>query len=307
MVTRGALHLRNPGVAITTGNSYTVVAAVDSVYKAVTELGTKLNEATIAVVGATGAIGRSVTILLAEDVNRLLLIGNPARPEQSRKRLLKVAADTVRYLALLSAEGKRFAPGTIGEAMLTLGPVPSHKEEVEAFLPLATALEQAGHLVITTDTDAMLPLADLVVTATSSTEGLVTPHNLKYGAAVCDLSRPPNVSRAVKEARPDVLAIDGGVIAVPGLPEMNVQFGGFERGLAYACMAETMILGLDHHYEDTSIGTDLNLPMILRLRQLGAEQGFHLAQLRSFDRALSTEEWQGIMAARTRAFNIVAS
>lgn len=68
VVTRGALHLRNPGVAITTGNSYTVVAAVDSVYKAVTELGTKLNEATIAVVGATGAIGRSVTILLAEDV-----------------------------------------------------------------------------------------------------------------------------------------------------------------------------------------------------------------------------------------------
>ncbi|MDB4897222.1 MAG: putative class-III aminotransferase, partial [Firmicutes bacterium] len=307
VVTRGALHLRNPGVAITTGNSYTVVAAVDSIYKAVTELGTKLNEATIAVVGATGAIGRSTAILLAEDVNRLLLIGNPARPEQSRKRLVKVAADAVRYLAQLAAEGKEFGEGTIGEAMLALGPVPSHEEELEAFLPLAAALEESGQLVITTETDAMLPLADLVVTATSSTEDLVTPHNLKYGAAVCDLSRPPNVSRAVKEARPDVLAIDGGVIAVPGLPEMNVQFGGFERGLAYACMAETMILGLDHHYEDTSIGTDLNLPMILRVRQLGAAQGFHLAQLRSFDRALSTEEWQRIMAARTRAFNIVAS
>jgi acetylornithine/succinyldiaminopimelate/putrescine aminotransferase/predicted amino acid dehydrogenase len=306
VVTRGALHLRNPGVAITTGNSYTVVAAVDSVYKAVTDLGTNLNEAAIAVVGATGAIGRSVAILLAEEVSRLLLIGNPARPEQSRKRLLKVAADAVRYLAQLGAEGKCFAPGTIGEALLALGSLPSHEGDAEAFLPLVEELERSGHLAVTTDTDTILPHADLVVTATSSTEDLVTPENLKFGAAVCDLSRPPNVSRAVKEARPDVLAIDGGVIAVPGLPEMNCRFGGFERGLAFACMAETMILGLEQHYEDTSIGTDLNLPMILKLRQLGAQLGFRLAHLRSFDRALSPDEFGRILAARTRVLNTVA-
>lgn len=304
VVTRGGLHLRNPGVPITTGNSYTVVSAVDSVYKAVTELGTNLNEATIAVVGATGAIGRATAILLAEEVSRLLLIGNPARPEQSRKRLIKVAADVCRYLAQLAHDGKAFRMGTIGQAMVDLGPVPAPDADQEDFITLALALEEAGRLLITTDIDAMLPEADLVVTATSSVEDLVTPRNLKFGAAVCDLSRPPNVSRAVKEARPDVLVIDGGVVAVPGLPNLGWNFG-FEQGLAYACMAETMILGLSHHYEDTSIGTDLNLPMILQLRGDGEKLGFRLAQLRSFDRPLSQLEWDRIIQARSRVLNSV--
>ncbi|HWI60628.1 MAG TPA: aminotransferase class III-fold pyridoxal phosphate-dependent enzyme [Symbiobacteriaceae bacterium] len=299
VVTKGGLRLKDPGVAITTGNSYTVVAAVDSVYKAVTELGTRLSDATFAVVGATGSIGRSVSILMAEEIHRLMLIGNPERPEQSRKRLLKVAADVVQHLAAVHREGKAFTHGTIGAAMLRLGPVPAPDAEPAALEQVALALEAKGHLIITTDINAMLPQADLVVTATSSADEIITPQNLKFGAAVCDISRPPNVSRAVKDARPDVLVIDGGVVAVPGLPDFHWKFG-FEQGLAYACMCETMILGLLHHYEDTSIGTDLNMPMIRHLKKAGADLGFKLAQLRSFDRPLSAEEWERLARVRTQ-------
>ncbi|HWI52883.1 MAG TPA: aminotransferase class III-fold pyridoxal phosphate-dependent enzyme [Symbiobacteriaceae bacterium] len=302
VVTKGGLRLKDPGVAITTGNSYTVVAAVDSVYKAVTELGTSLREATFAVVGATGSIGRSVSILMSEEINRLMLIGNPERPEQSRKRLLKVAADAVQHLVAVYREGKEFASGTIGDALVDLGIMPAPDAEPAVFEKLALALEAKGHLIITTDIDAMLPEADLVVTATSTADAIITPSNLKFGAAVCDISRPPNVSRAVKDARPDVLVIDGGVVAVPGLPDFHWKFG-FEQGLAYACMCETMILGLLQHYEDTSIGTDLNMPMIRHLKKAGGELGFRLAQLRSFDRPLSSEEWERLGKARTRVLS----
>lgn len=299
VVTRGGLHLRNPGVAITTGNSYTVVSAVESIYKAVEELGTRLEESSIAVVGATGAIGRAVSMMLVESIERLILIGNPARPEMSRKRLLKVAADAVRLLATVHAEGKQFVPGTIGAALLTAtrGDLPNAQDESADWLPFVLQLEALGHLVISTEIDTFLPQADLVVTATSSTEDLVTPKNLKIGAAVCDLSRPPNVSRAVKEARPDVLVIDGGVVAVPGRPDLGWNFG-FEKGLAYACMAETMLLGLSQHYQDTSIGTDLNLETILWLRSQAERMGFELAQLRSFDRPFGREDWERLRAHR---------
>lgn len=303
VVTRGGLHLRNPGVPLTTGNSYTVVSAVEAMYLAVERLGTRLADAAFAVVGATGAIGRATSILLAEAVGRLVLIGNPARPEASRRRLLKVAGDIVAHLADLIREGHQFAPGTIGDRLQAMGPLPDAADAAAgpgAFEPLVLALEEAGALRITTDIDAALPEADLVLTATSSAEDLVTPENLKFGAAVCDISRPPNVSRAVREARPDVLVIDGGVVEVPGRPDLGWNFG-FEQGLAYACMAETMILGLMHHFRDTSIGTDLNLPMIRQIRQWAEELGFRLAQLRSFDRPLTEAEWAELMAARSRA------
>ena len=302
VVTRGGLSLKDVGVPLTTGNSYTVVSAVEAVYMAVERLGTRLPEATIAVVGATGSIGRATAILLAEGVGRLVLIGNPSHPDASRRRLLKVAGDAIAHLAGLAREGHRFAPGTIGHRLIALGPLPEEGAAPEAWQGLAGRLEEAGALAITTEIDAALPSADLVVTATSSAEDLVTPANLKFGAAVCDISRPPNVSRAVKDARPDVLVIDGGVVEVPGRPDLGWYFG-FERGLAYACMAETMILGLMHHYEDTSLGTDLNLPMIRQLRHWAGELGFRLAQLRSFDRPLSEAEWAELMAARSRVLS----
>lgn len=298
VVTRAGLYLKDAGVAITTGNSYTVAAAVDSIYKAVTELGTSLPQATIAVVGATGSIGRATAVMVAEDVGRLILIGNPERPEQARKRLLKVGADVVRYLGLAARQGKEFAPGTIGAALAALG-LPPADAGAPDLAALAQVLEAEGYLVVTTDINAYLPQADLVVTATSSISDLVTPENLKFGAAVCDLSRPPNVSRAVKDARPDVLVIDGGVIEVPGRPDLGWDFG-FEPGLAYACMSETMMLALEHRYEDTSIGTDLNEDFILELRGVAERQGFRLAQFRSFDRPLSDPDWQRLMAARAR-------
>mgnify|MGYP001190138730 CR=1 FL=1 len=361
VVTRGGLHLRDAGVALTTGNSFTVVAAVEAIAEASRRLGFPLAHGTVAVVGATGAIGRATALLLAPEVRRLLLIGNPARAEQSRRRLLRVAADLARHVVALagsrrstaatstaggdergpaggptarqlgrldgpagSSKGQDGLPGAAGagstarpgavappslvghtlgplaQALLDFGGWPDPEEPVEAFIPRVEAWLAAGRcpLVITTDLDAMLPQADVVVTATSSTAHLVTPGNVKFGAVVCDLSRPPNVSREVRDARPDVLVIDGGVIEVPGRPSMGWNFG-FERGLVYACMAETMMLALDHHYQHTSLGADLNLETILWLRELARKHGFRLAELRSFDRPLQAEAWERVLAARS--------
>ncbi len=103
--------------------------------------------------------------------------------------------------------------------------------------------------------DGALREAQMVVIATSSAEEFITPEMLRHGAVVCDMSRPPNVSRRVEVERPDVLVLDGGVIEVPGKPWFGWDFG-YEQGLAYACMSETMMLALERDYRDTSLGTD---------------------------------------------------
>ncbi len=62
-------------IPVTTGDSYTVAVAVDSVRAAAAQLGIAPATATAAVVGATGAIGAAAAELIARAVRRLWLIG----------------------------------------------------------------------------------------------------------------------------------------------------------------------------------------------------------------------------------------
>jgi predicted amino acid dehydrogenase len=137
-----------------------------------------------------------------------------------------------------------------------------------------------------------------VVTATSSVSELVKPGNVKFGAVICDLSRPANVSREIKRRRPDVLVIDGGVVEVWNRPDLGWEFG-FEKGLGYACMGETMLLALEGHLEHTSIGSNMPLETLTMIRGLAEKHGFSVADLRSFDKPLTQKDWQRVIASRS--------
>src|SRR5215468_4143309 len=60
---------------VTTGDSYTIMIAVEAVRKAADVMDIPLAGATAAVVGATGAIGSVCAQMLADDVAELILVG----------------------------------------------------------------------------------------------------------------------------------------------------------------------------------------------------------------------------------------
>jgi predicted amino acid dehydrogenase len=66
---------RELDVPVTTGDSYTVFIAVESIRKAAAIMDIPLSGATAAIVGATGSIGQVCAELLANDVGELYLIG----------------------------------------------------------------------------------------------------------------------------------------------------------------------------------------------------------------------------------------
>jgi fatty aldehyde-generating acyl-ACP reductase len=66
---------RELDIPVTTGDSYTVFIAVESIRRAADMMGIPLSGATAAIVGATGSIGRVCAELLANDVGELYLIG----------------------------------------------------------------------------------------------------------------------------------------------------------------------------------------------------------------------------------------
>lgn len=297
VVSRGGTLLQGKFLPITTGNSYTVVSGAEAVKLAANRFSMNMAEESLAVIGATGSIGRTLAILLSDEIKRIILVGNARHPQASSRRLRRVGASICRHLASQAKGGWTPARFSLAERILEMT-LPTVDSPLEDWLPVAADIEEEGLLVITTDIAHALPQARLIITATNSVDDLINPMWLPKGAIICDISKPSNVRPSLNQIRPDVLVIDGGVVAVPGRPSLGWNFG-FEPGLAYACMAETMMLALEHHYTDMSLGTDLPLDNLIYLRQLAAKHGFELAQLRSFDFPLSEEQWRRVAAARS--------
>ncbi|MEJ2707120.1 MAG: hypothetical protein P8074_05850 [Anaerolineales bacterium] len=76
-------------IPVTTGDSYTIAVALQALRKAAGVMGIHMPQATAAVVGATGAIGRVCADILAREVAELHLVGKrqPALAELQRELL----------------------------------------------------------------------------------------------------------------------------------------------------------------------------------------------------------------------------
>ncbi|MFZ5596516.1 MAG: aminotransferase class III-fold pyridoxal phosphate-dependent enzyme [Bacillota bacterium] len=301
VVSRSGTLLQGRYLPLTTGNSYTVVCGAEAVKLAARIIPVDLSRTTAAVIGATGSIGRTLAILLSEEMNSIVLVGNSRHPQASSRRLRHVGADICLHLAKLLHQGWSPPGSSLGTilARMALPPLDAPPEE---WLPAAESLEREGRLVITTDLSRALPEAGVVITATSSVDDLINPMWVSPGAIICDISRPSNVRPTLRQIRPDVLVIDGGVVAVPGRPSLGWDFG-FEPGLVYACMAETMLLSLEQQYRDISLGSYLSLDDIVYLRGLAVKHGFNLAQLRSFGQPLGKKDLEHIARAGKRTVN----
>lgn len=62
-------------IPVTTGDSYTVVIAVEAVEEAAKMMEIDIEQATVAVVGATGTVGKTCAQMLAYDCRELILVG----------------------------------------------------------------------------------------------------------------------------------------------------------------------------------------------------------------------------------------
>ncbi len=228
-------------IAVTTGNSYTVATAIEGTLRACALLDMDVRKAKLAVVGATGSIGKTCAVVLGREFGNTLLVGRDL--ERTR-----AVAETI--------------PGSKA----------------------------------TTDI-AEIRDADAVVTVTSSDAEVIMPNHLKPGCVVCDVARPRDVSVRVAKERPDVLVIEGGVVAVPGKVDFGMDFG-FPPKTAYACMSETMMLALDGRPENFTLGKDVSVAQVDETQALAAKHGFKLSGFRSFEHAVADEDIQRARIAR---------
>lgn len=148
--------------------------------------------------------------------------------------------------------------------------------------------------LVSSNVEAAVKRADVIVAVTSSTQEIIRPEWLKKGAVVCDVARPRNISHSLGALRNDVLIYDGGLVKMPCEAELGFNFG-LPRGLTYACMAETMLLALEKEYTSFTLGRSIRVAQIHKINKLAAKHGFSLAALRSFEQTLPQEKIDALL------------
>lgn len=70
---KGISIAREMDIPVTTGNSYTVAIAIEGIKLAAEKMGHSLEDSTMTIIGATGSIGRAVSLILSKDVKNIIL------------------------------------------------------------------------------------------------------------------------------------------------------------------------------------------------------------------------------------------
>jgi len=307
VVTRGGKAVQGRGIAITSGNSFTTLMAMEALIAGAEKMHIDLNQARGAVIGATGSIGRACALMLSEQISQITLLGNPQRPTSSNLRLNTLLCDLFTYAH------QRMVSGQIGglSAWLNDCLILLEKQDNSMAQKLASALREGKdlskdlmteicnylHLEVPVHTsilvDETLPECDMIVAASNSPDYIVYPHHLKPGAVICDVARPTDISPRVFDERDDVLILEGGLVQYP----CDIAFGpnmGYRDGINLACLSETVLLALEGDYNDYSIGTKMPLETIHYLRSLGEKHGFSLAGLKMNNREITNREIEAI-------------
>lgn len=86
---------KNLNIAVTSGNSYTVATALEGTRKAASLMGRKLEDSTVAVIGATGSIGACCARILAREAGTLLLAARRTEPLEELAQELQSSSRAV--------------------------------------------------------------------------------------------------------------------------------------------------------------------------------------------------------------------
>ncbi len=210
---------------------------------------------------------------------------------------LWAAADAVRRMGLINVErGKKLkaktmvvgATGAIGSVccrLLAMAFTDLYMIDVRHSKLLAlkeSILDETPdtNIEISTRADKYLTDMDVIVTATSAGGGksVIDIMKVKPGCVITDVARPLDLSAEDVAKRPDVLVIESDEILLPG-DNVEMKDIGLPPKVAYACLAETIVLALEGRYEIFTIGRDIEWQKVKEIYKLGLKHGMRLAAI----------------------------
>jgi len=202
-------------------------------------------------------------------VLKLGLVPKPKRGEKVKMKAMVVGATgaigsvCARLLAMVADEVYMVSPETA--KLLAL------KESILAETPDAK-------LFLSARADKDVAGMDMIVTATSGAgKKILDIMRVKPGCVITDVARPLDLPPDEVAKRPDVLVIESGEILLPG--KVSMKNIGLPRNVAYACLAETIVLALEGRFENFTVGRSIEWEKVREIYRLGRKHGMKLAAI----------------------------
>ncbi|MBT7693550.1 MAG: hypothetical protein HN750_16265, partial [Gemmatimonadales bacterium] len=268
-------------VGITSGNAMTVAMGVEALIRTAKDVKIDLSTARLGALGATGNICSLYAQMMAELVPKIALIGRPHMESRLRRVAGEVYFET--YKVVRRAGDKKLRGlAKVLQGTETFKQVLSAEADLDR---IGTSIynwisnEMGDDAPITIHSDPSgLKDCNLIVAASSFPGPVIFPQHLGPGPRViCDLALPEDTSPEVLAQRPDVKVIRGGIVKLPNNPDLELAGVPLEPGCVFACMAETLLLGLSRINEHFSWGR-VTKPHVEAIRDLATYHGFTLSR-----------------------------
>jgi predicted amino acid dehydrogenase len=226
---------------------------------------------------------------------RLGLVAAPKRGEKVQFKAMVVGATgaigsvCARLLAMVAEELYLVSPETAKLLSLKTSIL---KETPEA------------RLFLSSRADKDIADMDMIVTATSGAgKKVLDIMKIKPGCVVTDVARPLDLPPSEVAKRPDVLVIESGEILLPG--NVSMKNIGLPKNVAYACLAETIVLALEGRFENFTVGRNIEWEKVREIYRLGRKHGMKLAAISGVNGPFSDADIRRVrrlaLAARARA------
>lgn len=284
IISDGGRDIMDDGMLLSTGNSLTALASVESVYEVARRNGIDLSEHAAAVVGAAGSVGRLSAIHFSMQAGQVVLIGN-AQNAKALDALKEVAGEIyMRAIDRLVKGAQNGIARALAKADISVlkalraqcdGGPDAYRSLFAQVDELMRTIAAEPPLTVTVDVNAGLRVATAIVSATSVGKSFIDHSVFRTGAIVCDSARPLDVLASVRSHRPDTLVYEGGVMQLPG----PISFGrqnvlGYPRGLNLACLSETITLALEGPVKHYSLGNRIDYDEAVWIFEAASRHGF---------------------------------
>ncbi|MDB4303203.1 aminotransferase class III-fold pyridoxal phosphate-dependent enzyme [Desulfosarcina sp.] len=263
--------INNSNITVTTGNSFTVYSALKLVNAEITNRKFSTNK--IAVIGAGGNIASVISSLLIDKCDYMLLVGSS---ENSEQKIINHAESLLKEILLdllnNNSSSSKLTSKFLNSKLLLMA-IENNNIWNSGSLWKHYQIEFSNNppIKITWNLNDLREY-DIIVVATNQGIPFLESKHFKKDAFICDISVPSSCLDELLR-NDDIKIVRGGIVYLPNQEMLYPKGLPIEKGQAFACMCETMLLGFEQSETTYSFG-ELLKSQVQKIGEVGEKHGF---------------------------------